>query len=125
VAEAIAAAAGVAAEPMDQVKAPIAADLLFLGSAVYAIFDHSIDPAVKGFIESLDPKKVSRVALFCTGFSEDAIRAMKGLLEWKGFDVLPDTFYCRGKLFVIFNFGHPNRTDLQSAERFARSLVKG
>lgn len=123
IAEAMADELGCKAEPMGQDPAGVTADVLFLGAAVYATFDHDVNPAVKDFIAKLDPKKVKKTVLFCTGFVETALATMKGLLAKRNIPVSDHTFFCRGKLFVVFNFGHPNREDLVNARKFARSAV--
>jgi flavorubredoxin len=123
VAEAMADELGCEAEPMGQDASGVSADVLFLGAAVYATFDHDVNPAVRDFIAKLDPAKVKKTVLFCTGFAETALVTMQGLLAKRNIPVSDNTFFCKGKLFVVFNFGHPNRDDLVSARKFARSAV--
>jgi len=102
---------------------PVSADMLFLGSAVYATFNHEVNPSVKEFIERLDPAKIGKVVLFCTGFADTAVGIMKGLLKKKGIAVAEKSFFCKGKMFIFFNFGHPDKTDLENAKRFAKSVM--
>jgi flavodoxin len=112
------------AESIAENNDPVSADILFIGAAVYATFNHGINPSVAKFIEKLDPKKIGKVALFCTGFADTAIGIMKGHLAKKGITVAENSFFCKGKLFLFFNFGHPNRTDFENAKQFARNAVK-
>lgn len=106
------------AEAISEAGSAVETDLLFLGAAVYAIYDHGVSPEVKDFIKGIDPAKVGRVALFCTGFEEHAIGIMRGLLAKKGIEVSNETFFCRGR-FILFNSGHPNKADLEAAREFA------
>jgi flavodoxin len=98
---------------------PVSADILFLGSAVYATFNHEVNPAVRKFIEQLDPAKIGKVVLFCTGFADTAVGIMRGLLKRRGIAVAEQSFFCKGKMFLFFNFGHPDKTDLENAKSFA------
>lgn len=123
VAEAMAEELGCKAESMETAGSSVSADILFLGAAVYATFDHGINPAVSNFISRLDPKKVKKAVLFCTGFVQTAITTMKDLLGKRNIPVSENSFFCKGKLFVVFNFGHPDRADLVNAKKFARSIV--
>lgn len=120
VAEAMAVELGVTAESVDT-AASIETDLLFLGGAVYAVH-HGIHPALKSFIDGLEREKVGRVALFRTGFSDEAIAAMSGLIRAKGIPVEAESFGCRGR-FLFFSLGHPGKGDLEAARAFARRIA--
>jgi flavodoxin len=100
---------------------PVSANILFLGAAVYATFNHEVDPVVSEFIGRLDPAKIGKVVLFCTGFADTAIKIMRELLKKKGIPLAENSFFCKGKLFIFFNFGHPNDTDLENAKIFAKT----
>ncbi len=93
-------------------------DLLFLGAAVYATEDHDILPEVQAFIGTLDASNTAAVALFATGFSTAALASMRRLLAARGVRVLGESFFCKGKLFFVFNAGRPNESDLASARAF-------
>lgn len=121
VAEAMAIELGVTAESVDTAAAAIETELLFLGGAVYAVH-HGIHPALKSFIDGLEPEKVGRVALFRTGFSDEAIAAMTGLIKAKGIPVEAESFGCRGR-FLFFSLGHPGKADLEAARAFARRMA--
>jgi len=63
VAEAIAKAAGVTAEPINfPLEEPV--DILFVGGGVYA---YTIDHSLKSYLEALNPNTVASVAAFSTG----------------------------------------------------------
>lgn len=122
VADAIARAAGVQAQSTDTpLDAPV--DLLFLGGAVYA---GGIDGALRGFIETLTPQQVGRVALFGTAAARDTGCAqMQKALEARGIAVMKEHFYCPGR-FTLVHRGRPNADDLQAAAAFAvRTMQKG
>lgn len=124
VAEAMAAELGCKAESIEEVKMPLSADILFLGAAVYATHNHDIDPVVADFIGKLESGKVKKAVLFCTGFATTALDSMGALLKKKNIPVAQDRFFCRGKLFLVFNFGHPNRNDLANARLFAKKMAR-
>lgn len=123
VAEAMAGQLGVKAEDIATYNFSVAADVLFIGTAVYATYDHGINPAVRAFIAKLEPSKVRKAVLFATGFAPKAIDTMRELLKDRKITVAGESFFCKGKLFVIFNFGHPNKTDLEKAREFAGKAV--
>jgi flavodoxin len=123
VAETMADVLGCKAESILSYREPVSADILFLGAAVYATFNHEVNPAVTEFIGRLDPAKIGKVILFCTGFADTAIGIMRGHLKRRGVPVAESSFFCKGKMFIFFNFGHPNGTDLASAKSFARAAI--
>jgi Flavodoxins len=123
VAETMADVLGCQAESILSDPEPVSADILFLGAAVYATFNHEINPAVSEFIGRLDPTKIGKVILFCTGFADTAVKTMSGLLKKKGIPFAEDSFFCKGKMFLFFNFGHPNGTDIENAKRFAKTTI--
>jgi len=122
IAEAMAIELGVTAESVDTAAASIEADILFLGGAVYATCDHGLHPSVKSFIDGLDGEKIRRVALFRTGFSDEAIALMSSLIKAKGIPVEAESFSCKGR-FLFFSFGHPGKGDLEAARAFARRMT--
>ncbi len=124
VGEAIADALGCQSAKLPHVGSDVAADLLFLGAAVYATHDHGLDPQMVSFIRTLDPAKVKRVAVYCTGFSSAAAKLMETGLRNRGLKVAPESFYCEGK-FLLFKAGHPNAADLDRARTFGKRIAKG
>ncbi len=123
VAQAMAKALGVTAEEVRSASPLDPADLLLLGGAVYATFDHDLHPELKGFISKLGPSTIKRAAVFSTGFSQDNSRRILGLLKKRNLTVSEEFFHSKGQ-FLFFNFGHPNGKDLLSAVEFARRMVK-
>jgi flavodoxin len=121
IAETMADVMGCMAESILSLREPVSADILFLGAAVYATFNHEVDPKVSEFIQGLDPAKIGKVILFCTGFADTAVKLMRGLLKSKGISVAENSFFCKGKMFIFFNFGHPDKTDLENAKTFAKT----
>ncbi len=116
VAEAMAAAAGCEARSLDGIRAPVEADALLIGCAIYA---GRVPPEVSRFIEGLDPGKIARAAVFCTSVKgEKANDIMRGLLAERGIAVEDAGFSCRGK-FMWKNAGCPSADDLESAKEFA------
>ncbi|MDR1533033.1 MAG: flavodoxin [Clostridiales bacterium] len=119
VADAIATAAGTAAETIDR---PVGGqvELLFVGSGLYA---GKIDKALRGFLQGLEPSKVKRVAVFSTSMSGTSAHAeIKKILDERGIAVANEFFHCPGK-FLLFNGKHPNDKDLEAAAKFARSFA--
>lgn len=118
IAEAIAQGAGCEALPTsERIKEPV--DILFLGGALYA---GNLDPSVKGFIEHLDRKKVGKVILFGDAAYMNPCRKMRVLLSSIGLPAETDEFFCKAQ-FKIFHKGHPDQTDLEHAEAFAKKWI--
>jgi flavodoxin len=121
VANAMAAALGVEACPIDAFDATEACDLLFLGGALYG---GELSPEMKALLERLDPKKLARVAVFCTAvMGEKANDLMKGLLSARGIPVIAETFSCHGK-FLWMNRKAPNADELKRAGEYAGRMTK-
>jgi flavodoxin len=121
VAEAMASVLGCEAESILSSREPVCADILFLGAAVYATFNHEVNPAIREFIERLDPAKIGKVVLFCTGSADTAIKIMRELLMKRGIAAAEKSFFCKGKFIIFYNFGHPNGIDLENVKSFART----
>jgi flavodoxin len=122
IAEAMAMELGLTAESVDRAAASIETDLLVLGGAVYAVYDHGLHPALKSFIDGLEREKVGRVALFRTGFSDEAIALMSSRIKAKGIPIEVESFGCKGR-FLFFSLGHPGKRDLEAARAFARKIA--
>lgn len=96
------------------------ADILFLGSAVYAF---GIADEVKAFIEGLKKEEVGAVACFSTAaLLPSTYKQVSRLLRGKGITVLADEYHCRGQ-FHAAHRGKPDEKDLQAAADFARRIV--
>ncbi|MDR0915636.1 MAG: flavodoxin [Oscillospiraceae bacterium] len=117
VADAIAAAVGVSAEPISVPVAPDT-DLLFLGGALYMIYGCNLDPALVKFIAEL-PKTVKRAALFGTSaLMTFGNKKMLRRFRKAGIEVCDETFHCYGE-FKGLQVGHPDETDLEDAAKWA------
>ena len=118
VAEAIAKALEVEAKPITEPMVE-EADILFLGSAVYAA---QLDNGTKSFIDSLAGKKIGKVVLFGTSAGgRKPFGMMRKRLEKLGFAVDEKDLFIPGAWFVM-NKGRPNEKDLAAAEEFARQF---
>ena len=117
-AKTVAAAVGVTAE---DVSVPLAekADVLFLGSAVYAA---GVDEAVKTFLAQ-NAAKIGRIVNFSTAaVLRSTYNQVKKLAEQCGVEMAAEEFYCRGS-FAMLHRNRPNNKDLQNAEKFAKMIV--
>jgi hypothetical protein len=77
------------------------------------------------FINIIDPKRVSKVALYATSPSGDAasvLSAMKAAVQARGIEVLPDTFACHGK--GTFGGKMPEDAELKAAAEFVDKITK-
>lgn len=96
------------------------AEVIFLGSGVYA--EKPGEDMMK-FIETHDFSG-RKVAIFSTSWrtGESAFDGMADVLKEKGATVQRG-YHCKGRA-GFFNLGHPNREDLDGARKFARDMVK-
>ena len=116
---AIAEEVGVQAE---KVSVPLTekADLLFLGSALYA---GSVDKAVKKFIvENKD--NIGVIYNFSTSASPSTTyKSVKKIAAANGVAIAEQAFDCRGK-FLFMHKGHPDATDTGNAAAFAKEVMQ-
>ena len=118
-AEAVAKAAGVEALPISTpVEEPV--DILFLGNSYYAF---SIDPEVRAFIRSLNPKQVGRIVNFgSAAMLNSTWKKVKAEADKVGIPVDEREFHCKGE-FKGIHKGKPDGEDLKAAEAFARTIL--
>ena len=92
VAEAIAKAAGVEAEP---ITSPIIelVDILFVGGAIYAF---GMDESLKKYLQDLDPQSVKSLAAFSTGGMMSIAKKIVAAAEKKGIAVCERTLSIKG-----------------------------
>jgi flavodoxin len=122
VADAIADALGVKAEPITVPVSPDT-DLLFLGGALYMIYGCNLDPALVKYIEELPPT-VKGAALFGTSaLMTFGNKRMQKHFNAKGIAVWAKSFHCYGE-FKGLQKGHPNKQDLDNAAAWAAGIVK-
>lgn len=117
VAEAIARECKVTKEPLPPAYMPEGVVLMFLG-----IETGKPDKVMTEFVKSMDPKRVTNVALFAAnpGKSSAAFAPLRQLLTERGVNVLDKTFVCKGK--GLFS-GHPGQEDMDAAAKFAGECV--
>lgn len=91
VAEAIARATGVSAEPIDvPLGAPV--DLLFIGGGVYGgAIKGDIDSALRQYLEALGPNTAKSVAAFSTAGIMDGAKRIGTIVRAKGIQVHEET----------------------------------
>ena len=119
-AEAVAAALGVAALPISEpVTEPV--ELLFLGNSYYAF---NIDPEVRNFIRALDKAKVGRIVNFgSAAMLNSTYKKVKAEADKAGIPMDEREFHCRGE-FKGIHKGRPNAEDLAAAAAFAKALAE-
>ena len=97
------------------------ADILFLGSAVYAA---GVDKEVKRFLEA-NKENIGVLYAFSTAaILASTYKQVKKLAEKQGITVAAREFHCRGK-FAFMHKNHPDAEDLESAAQFAKEVVQG
>lgn len=120
-AEAIAGALNVPAENIKEISGILGIDTLFVGTGVYA---GHIDPALKEFLQNIDPAEVKQVAVFSSSFrGTPPLVEIKGILDEKNISVLDDTFSCKAS-FLFMNKGKPTEEDIAAAGVFAKRIAK-
>ncbi len=117
-AEAIAAAVGVSAQPVS-VPLPEKTDILFLGSSPYA-FD--VDEAVKRFVAD-NAKSIGTIYNFGTSASPSSTRKLVAkLAAGHGVQTAEEEFHCFGS-FLMLHRGRPNAEDCAAAAEFAKKVI--
>ena len=117
-AEAIAEAVGVEAKTTSEALTEDA-DILFLGSAVYA---YGVDDEVKKFISGIDVK-IGKVVNFSTAaLIKSTYKQIAKLLAEKQIPLAKEEFACKGS-FGIMHKGKPNADDCSAAAAFAKRIV--
>jgi flavodoxin len=96
-------------------------DVLFLGSGCYG---GKPGKDMQKFIE-INDFRGRRVALFGTsgGGQGQEVKAMEEALKGKGAGVA-GSYYCPGKMFLLFSRGHPDAADIAAARKFAKGMSK-
>ena len=118
-AEAVAAAIGVEAQPIS-VPVTERVDLLFLGNSYYAF---SIDPEVRNFIRSLDRKLVGRIVNFgSAAMLNSTYKKVKAEADKAGIPMDEREFHCKGE-FKGVHKGKPDESDLKAVAEFAKKIV--
>ena len=95
-------------------------DLLFLGSTFHA---GDIDPALRCFIDLLDPGLVKTVVNFSTSaLMPSTYHQVAALLADRGIRLRAEEFCCHSSLGILYH-GHPNQKDLNEFRMFARKQL--
>ena len=118
-AEAIAKAVGVEAQPISvPVTEPV--DILFLGNSYYAF---SIDPEVKEFVKSLDKTKAGKIVNFgSAAMLNSTYKKVKAEADKVGIPMDEREFHCKGE-FKGIHKGKPDESDMKAAADFARKVI--
>ena len=119
-ADAIAEAVGTKAQ---DVSVPLEehADILFLGSSVYA---GKPDPSVIEFLKA-NAEKIGSIANFSSAASRKTTYAkVQAAAEELGIKMLEDSFFCNGS-FLFLHKDRPNEEDLKAAADFAKRIIEG
>jgi len=119
-AEAVAKAVGAEALP---ISTPVdeKVDILFLGNSYYAF---TIDPEVRDFIRSLDPKLVGRIVNFgSAAMMNSTWKKVKAEADKAGILMDKREFHCKGE-FKGIHKGKPDENDLKAAAAFAKSIME-
>lgn len=119
-AEAVAKAVGAEALPVSTpIDEPV--DILFLGNSYYAF---TIDPEVRSFIRSLDPKLVGRIVNFgSAAMMNSTWKKVKAEADKAGIQMDKREFHCKGE-FKGVHKGKPDAEDLKAAAAFAETFMK-
>lgn len=117
-ADSVANAVGTNAESVE-VNLSERADIVFLGSSVYA---GGFDPTVKTFIEN-NADKIGMIALFGSSASGSSnLQKISELAEKNEIKVFPEAFNCFGH-FLFLHRKRPNSSDLEAAAEFAKKVT--
>lgn len=121
VADAIADALMIKAEPISDADLSMPIDLLFIGDGVY--FGKPSKETI-AFIDKLTPDTVKNAAVFATyGRQSDIGEKIRKLLQDKQLNVVGEPFTCKGKAWVILHHSHPSEDDLSMAREYANAIV--
>ena len=125
VAEAIAKAAGVKAEPIDT---PLdeAVDVLFVGGGVYA---WSIDKSLKNYLETLNQEVTKSVAAFSTGGFTSGTDKIVEIVKAKGINVCEEAISIKMGIHNQHLFGGEgvatlSENKIRSIDEFVMGIIK-
>ena len=124
VAEVIAKAAGVTAEPID-VPLPAQVDLLFIGGGVYA---WDIDKALKAYFEGLSPETVKSAAAFTTAGGMNKTGTIAAIVKARGIRVREEALPLKFALRNHATFGGKgnftlSEKEMQEIEGFVKQII--
>ena len=118
-AEAIARAVGVEAQPISvPISEPV--DILFLGNSYYAF---SIDPEVRDFVRGLNKSKVGKIVNFgSAAMLNSTYKKVKAEADRAGIPMDEREFHCKGE-FKGLHKGKPDDNDMKAATEFAGKIT--
>ncbi|MCR5792047.1 MAG: flavodoxin [Lachnospiraceae bacterium] len=105
---------------VETVETPLSekADVLFLGSSVYAA---GVDESVKEFIRN-NKEKIGTIVGFSTAaLIPSTYKQIKKIAAENGVEVSNEEFHCRGS-FGLMHKGRPNAKDLKDVAEFAKKI---
>ena len=118
VAEAIAEELGV--EALDITNAVEEADVLFLGSSMYAF---TVDKNIKKFVSELKSNNTKMIVNFSTSASDSSThKKVNKCVKDPNIQYYREHFSIPGE-FLKMNKGRPNEEDLKAAKEFARKVI--
>lgn len=122
IAQAIADQLNLTAEKVEESTEILNTDILFLGDGNYAGKPSKV---MENFVDKLDPSEIKHLALFGTfGGGTAALDKLEAKLKSKGLSVANEIYSCKGKAWLILNFGHPNNTEIMGAKEFAKIIIE-
>ena len=110
------------AESTENVKFTETIDLLMIGGAVYATYEHNYHPSIDSFIKSIKKENVKQIVVFGTYAFGSSIEKLIALLKEQNLPVSAKIYICKGK-FLFFNWGKPGIKEVQGAREFIRKLI--
>ena len=110
------------AESTENVKFSESIDLLMIGGAVYATYDHNYHPSIDSYIKSIKKENVKQIVVFGTYAFGISIEKLIAMLKEQNLPVSDKIYICKGK-FLFFNWGKPGRKEIQEAREFIRKLI--
>lgn len=116
-ADAVADAVGVTANDLN-VPLREKADILFLGSSLYA---GGYDQAVGNFIEKNADKIGTIVSFGSSASNMSTFKKVKAFAQEKGIKVCDEYFNCPGH-FMFLHKNRPNKEDFEAAAAFAKEI---
>lgn len=121
VAEAMAEELGVEAKDVKDSPKFDYADIVFLGSGIYA---SKPDKELCTYARRINEEKAGRVVLFYTSMTGIATAGdLRDILEQNGLKPEDHEFSCKGK-FLFFSRKHPDQDDIAQARGFARATLE-
>lgn len=95
-------------------------DVLFIAGGLYG---GKPMPELQTYVSSLDPEKIGKVYILCSSTNPyGKLTQIEDIIREKGIALGEKTYHCRGS-FLFFAFGHPNKTEIDGAVSFVKSII--